>query len=320
MNCGMHEHSEQSCRHSQFYLDTVVYEVDHTLFRVPSRYFHENSDIFGTAAQISTSTEGLGAGSSEDPVSLPTLPYDVNADDFALLVRVVIALTADLPLPSNYTLNDWVSVLKLSTFWGFSEIRSMAKKRLCNDDLTSTIEALFSVLDFFANRDEFSDVHAMLLSHVRRLVSDDEATMENCLSVLKYSADRIEYADLRNAAISRVSSSSYSNAAWIQVLEFSDKRIDFSDLRDIAISRLSTQMRYDFVKQVKLGQQYQVDIWVTGGLEGLANTSSMPPMDELEGLGVRTAFRLLYLRDSHRNRKKRFSSYDIKDHFPDLVS
>ncbi|ESK97287.1 hypothetical protein Moror_17852 [Moniliophthora roreri MCA 2997] len=119
-------------RHDQLFLDFIVYRVDNTLFKLPSRYFHENSEVLAGASEISTTT---GEGLSEDqPIDLP-LPHDSDGDDFAELAKVIYALTIGLDPPS-LSRHQWVSVLKLSTPWMFSDIRELAISRIHSSNPT----------------------------------------------------------------------------------------------------------------------------------------------------------------------------------------
>ncbi|KAL0579628.1 hypothetical protein V5O48_002400 [Marasmius crinis-equi] len=110
-------------RHSQHYIETLVFQVDDTLFRVPSRYLLEHSEILKAASEISaTSSEGL---SDAHPIKLP-LPDDGDAEDFANFAQVVYPLTVKLPVPSDFSREQWISVLKLSTCWMLDNLREIA--------------------------------------------------------------------------------------------------------------------------------------------------------------------------------------------------
>ncbi|EEB90406.1 hypothetical protein MPER_11394 [Moniliophthora perniciosa FA553] len=183
-------------RHDQYYIETIVYQVENTLFRVPSRYFHEKSEVFSGASQISTTR---GEGSSDDnPVKL-VLPQDANTNDFLQLIRVICPLTFDLPVPTNLSHGDWVSVLKLSTAWCFNDLRKLAITKLSGSDGLDS------------------------------------------------------------------SGSGY------------------------------------FHERVELGRRYSVKSWLLEGLEGLsaANDTNPLPLEKLETLGLKTAMRLVYIKNFH---------------------
>ncbi|KAL0070434.1 hypothetical protein AAF712_002265 [Marasmius tenuissimus] len=122
-----------SRRHDIFYTDTIVFEVNNKLFRVPSRYFHEHSAIFGGASQLSA---GCNEGKSDEhPVTLP-LPPEASTDDFVHLLKVIWPLTVGQPSPTHLTREEWLSVLKLSVFWEFNNIRNTAITQIGECGLT----------------------------------------------------------------------------------------------------------------------------------------------------------------------------------------
>ncbi|KAF9268509.1 hypothetical protein L218DRAFT_917291 [Marasmius fiardii PR-910] len=123
-------------RHDLFYLDTVVFRVNNTLFKVPSRYLHEKSEVFACASRMSDPNGEAGEGLSDDhPVNLP-LPDDATTEDFVQLVKVIYPLTVDLPPPADLNRGQWISVLKLSTFWELSEIRTLAISEVSKTNLS----------------------------------------------------------------------------------------------------------------------------------------------------------------------------------------
>ncbi|KAL0579630.1 hypothetical protein V5O48_002402 [Marasmius crinis-equi] len=123
-------------RHELFYIETVVFKVNNTLFKVPSRYLHEKSEVFECASRMSESDgKGVEGQSDERPVNLP-LPDDAGTEDFVQLVKVIYPLTVNLPPPADLNRNQWTSVLKLSTFWELNEIRELAINEISKTNLT----------------------------------------------------------------------------------------------------------------------------------------------------------------------------------------
>ncbi|KAK1231659.1 hypothetical protein PQX77_005225 [Marasmius sp. AFHP31] len=163
---------EDAVRHGKFYLDTVVFRIDNAIFKVPSRYFHDRSEAFGAASKISAGhscQEGLGEGSSdENPITLSPLPHDSTADDFEHLVKIILALTLDLATPTNYTLHQWLSVLKLSTAWEFSDVRELAMRSL-KDSKEGTLAQWTVILDFCWNRPDFMEVRELAIIRMSNL-------------------------------------------------------------------------------------------------------------------------------------------------------
>lgn len=80
-------------RHDIYYLETVVFRVEDTLFRVPRRGFELESVIFA---------------------SMFSLPAGVKKRDFQSLLEMMYPMGPNLP---NLTHEDRVAVLRLSTMW-----------------------------------------------------------------------------------------------------------------------------------------------------------------------------------------------------------
>ncbi|KAG7091208.1 hypothetical protein E1B28_010260 [Marasmius oreades] len=251
-------------RHGLLYFDTLVYRVDDTLFKLPSRHLQVKVAGAGVASSFARLE---GAGNSEGssggvPVCLSPLPYDGNAHDFANLAKVIIALTADLPMPTNYTLKQWLSVIKLSTFWGLTNIRAIGVQHLSNWALMTSLDQWLHLLEFCTNREQFSDIRSISVSHLS--IDNPHFTLDQWTSALDLTFGRTEFSDVSNIAISHISS-----------------------LR----SQLSS------IDKVKLGRKYNVREWVCEGLHGLAKQQSPPSLSALGSLGLQTALRLLHIRD-----------------------
>ncbi|KAF9012718.1 hypothetical protein BDQ17DRAFT_1344506 [Cyathus striatus] len=104
---------------TEYYLDTVVFLVDNCLFKVPRYYLAQNSDIF--RATFSLPCTGAVEGSSDD---IPFKLEGINRDDFRNLMRVIYPKYPNNS--DNLTPAEWISVLKLSTMWNFTDIRKRA--------------------------------------------------------------------------------------------------------------------------------------------------------------------------------------------------
>ncbi|KAG7091124.1 hypothetical protein E1B28_010178 [Marasmius oreades] len=151
-------------RDTEFYFDTITFLVDSIIFKVPSQYIHDKSEVFGAGAQISAAS---GEGSSDaNPVKLSPLPHGCNAEDFKRLLRIIIALTVDLPTPTNHTLEQWLSVLKLSTAWCFSDVRNLAMERVSGSPSNFTRDQWITVLDFAHNSDLFIDLRVLAITRI----------------------------------------------------------------------------------------------------------------------------------------------------------
>ncbi|KAJ8088634.1 hypothetical protein AAF712_007304 [Marasmius tenuissimus] len=155
------DNSKTPTKHFQFYLETIIFRVDDTLFRVPSQYFHEKSTVFGGASNISKE----GCRSEEEIVNLSPLPHGAGASDFEYLVRIIMAFTYELPTPNCYNLRQWLSVLKLATAWEFAQIRSLALNhmRAMQNDAIQYSE-WSSILEFSWNLPSFFELREIAVS------------------------------------------------------------------------------------------------------------------------------------------------------------
>ncbi|KAK0226423.1 hypothetical protein IW262DRAFT_766385 [Armillaria fumosa] len=129
--------SDSSCttRDSRYYWNDVIFQVENRLFKIPSHYFVQHSEVFRdtfSLPQGSQSAEGL---SDENPVVLS----QISAVDFEHLLDIIYP--EKIPQDcSAFGKNQWISVLKLSTMWHFTDIRQLAIKHLQQDATLDAIE------------------------------------------------------------------------------------------------------------------------------------------------------------------------------------
>ncbi|KAG7091226.1 hypothetical protein E1B28_010277 [Marasmius oreades] len=157
-----------AARHSKLYIDTMIFQVDNAIFKVPSRYFHEKSEAFGIASKISAENLNGEGSSDENPIKLSPLPHDANAEDFELLVNVIMSFTFNLPPPTGYTLCQWFAVLKLATAWEFSDIRTLAMKSI-TDDKTRIYDQWFGIFVSCWNLEGFTELRELAITRVSGL-------------------------------------------------------------------------------------------------------------------------------------------------------
>ncbi|KAG7449823.1 uncharacterized protein BT62DRAFT_871066, partial [Guyanagaster necrorhizus] len=99
--------------------------VENRLFKIPSHYFVQHSEIFGTTFDLpqgSQSPEGLSD-------ELPLVLHGISAEDFGHLLEIVYPQK----VPQDYSAfrkQEWISVLRLSTMWHLSDIRQLTIKHL----------------------------------------------------------------------------------------------------------------------------------------------------------------------------------------------
>ncbi|RDB27006.1 hypothetical protein Hypma_004969 [Hypsizygus marmoreus] len=127
-------------RSETYYLETVTFQVEDTLFKVPKVQFMRGSSIFRAMFSLpqSENGEGYAEGSSDlNPLKLE----GVEKVDFERLLKVMYP--HDVRAEWSHQPNDtWVSVLKLSKMWNFYELHSMAVETLT----TATMDPLDRII------------------------------------------------------------------------------------------------------------------------------------------------------------------------------
>ncbi|KAJ6530032.1 hypothetical protein DFH09DRAFT_1411502 [Mycena vulgaris] len=109
-------------RHATYYLETITFEVEDCLFKVPRRHFESNSEIFRTASTLPAGAEGEGL-SDQNPVKLE----GISSADFERLLAVLYPMEPSIPeMPKEH----WISVLKLATMWRLIKARDVAISQL----------------------------------------------------------------------------------------------------------------------------------------------------------------------------------------------
>lgn len=117
------EYSKEVQRHACFYMNSVTFLVEDCLFKVPREPFEKESaifcDMFALPQGDGEIVEGL---SDEAPIRL----YGVNKEDFEQLLKALFGRRHGRAPCSPGTIEQWTSVLKLSTAWGFEQVRTAA--------------------------------------------------------------------------------------------------------------------------------------------------------------------------------------------------
>ncbi|KAL0579629.1 hypothetical protein V5O48_002401 [Marasmius crinis-equi] len=99
-------------------------------------------------------------------------------------------------------------------------------------------------------------------------------------------------------------------AQWISVLKLSTCWM-FDDLRKLSIEKIS-ETYPSCLDRAILGRSYNVRSWFLEGLQGLACPShALLPLGDFEGLGDRTALRVLYLRSASSRTKLQLKIEDL---------
>ncbi|KAJ7647769.1 hypothetical protein FB45DRAFT_1019981 [Roridomyces roridus] len=119
-------------RHTDYYLDSVVFEVQNTIYRVPRFQFERHSSIFAATFSLPPADDVAEGSSEAKPLKLE----GINRLDFERLLKVLYPLTPVFKTP-NLTNTEWLSVLKMANMWDFLEVRELAIEKL-GDHATSS--------------------------------------------------------------------------------------------------------------------------------------------------------------------------------------
>ncbi|KDQ28300.1 hypothetical protein PLEOSDRAFT_1089661 [Pleurotus ostreatus PC15] len=124
--------STEPIRNSKYYLDSITFQVENELFKVPIRCVSFKTEPFRTlAARSLPQGDGPVEGmSDENPIVLP----DTSKVDFERLLDVICVLDVNShPITSAEV---WLSALVLSTKWRLLDVRKVAIETLSGLKLT----------------------------------------------------------------------------------------------------------------------------------------------------------------------------------------
>ncbi|KAI6017446.1 hypothetical protein EDC04DRAFT_2608067 [Pisolithus marmoratus] len=112
--------SNEMSRHSDFYISTVTFLVEDCLFKVPREPFQQESEVFCDMFSLpqgdNTVVEGL---SDEHPIRID----GTRKDDFEQLLKALLHRKYGSQPNMPHGIEQWTSVLKLSTRWSFEKLR-----------------------------------------------------------------------------------------------------------------------------------------------------------------------------------------------------
>ncbi|KAJ6497542.1 hypothetical protein C8R45DRAFT_130647 [Mycena sanguinolenta] len=114
-------------RRSSYYFESVVFEVETILFKIPRFQFERHSGIFATTFSLPNQPERAEGLSDGTPFKLE----GIKGVDFERLLKVLYPLTA-IPKAPDLSKDEWISVLKLANLWDFIEVRKLAIEQLAS--------------------------------------------------------------------------------------------------------------------------------------------------------------------------------------------
>ncbi|KAG6867329.1 hypothetical protein C0993_004328 [Termitomyces sp. T159_Od127] len=100
---------------AEYYLDTATFQVEGTLYKVAKYHFLQSQGLAAIFARCK---------SEQDVISL----NNVSRDDFRTFLKLLYPLS--IMSTNNFTTEEWIVVLKLSTRWKMFDIRNLAIRRL----------------------------------------------------------------------------------------------------------------------------------------------------------------------------------------------
>ncbi|KAK0226385.1 hypothetical protein IW262DRAFT_763034 [Armillaria fumosa] len=114
--------TEVKCvRNKNFYWENSIFLVGDELFRAPRYQFIKHSDTFRAMFTLPQADVDAVEGNTDDK---PICLYGVDKIDFERLLNFMYPL--EIPSVLTRPLEEWISILKLSTMWIMTEIRNSA--------------------------------------------------------------------------------------------------------------------------------------------------------------------------------------------------
>ncbi|KAI6046753.1 hypothetical protein EDC04DRAFT_2887608 [Pisolithus marmoratus] len=119
--------NKEVSRNSNFYMSSVTFLVEDSLFRVPREPFQQESEVFRDMFSLPQGDSLVVEGSSDEkPIRLD----GTNKDDFEQLLKVLLYRMYGSQPNLPHSIEQWTSVLKLSTLWSFEKLRQASMDAL----------------------------------------------------------------------------------------------------------------------------------------------------------------------------------------------
>ncbi|KAJ3891484.1 hypothetical protein GG344DRAFT_65409 [Lentinula edodes] len=121
-------------RSPAFYFDCAIFEVENVLYKIPRARLAEESSLFETMFTLPPGAGNTSEGEDDDhPIHLP----QTERKDWECLLKLLFRQSfASNPIsgPPEFTLDEWVSILKLATKWDMSTARACAIEKIAEYD------------------------------------------------------------------------------------------------------------------------------------------------------------------------------------------
>ncbi|THV06184.1 hypothetical protein K435DRAFT_743951 [Dendrothele bispora CBS 962.96] len=107
---------------SQYYWDTVIFQVEGQLLQVPRYHLEKGSEFFQDMFILPQGNQYAEGNSDSNPIKLDGITTLVDFERF-----VEILYPSVTPWQKTYKLQEeWISILKLATMWRFLNVRRLA--------------------------------------------------------------------------------------------------------------------------------------------------------------------------------------------------
>ncbi|PBK73969.1 hypothetical protein ARMSODRAFT_951505 [Armillaria solidipes] len=117
-------------RSLDYYWDTIILQVEDTLFRIPKYQLVGKSEIFDAMLSLPQGSNKPEGSSDDVPIKLE----NISKIDFERLLQILYP--RDTVKPPELSIESWISILRLSSLWQMGDMRSNAIEhltpRLCN--------------------------------------------------------------------------------------------------------------------------------------------------------------------------------------------
>ncbi|KAI0656888.1 hypothetical protein C8Q70DRAFT_920440 [Cubamyces menziesii] len=112
-------------RDYRFYSDHIVIQVENRLYKVPKRKFVDGSEVFRDMFALPTDSTTVEGQTDERPIVLE----NIKKDEFQQLLHAIL-YGPSYEEQKEPTMEDWISVLKLTAMWQFTKLRRVAIDKL----------------------------------------------------------------------------------------------------------------------------------------------------------------------------------------------
>ncbi|KAK0459142.1 uncharacterized protein EV420DRAFT_1538552 [Desarmillaria tabescens] len=155
-------------RNKDFYWENSTFLVEDELFRAPRYQFIKHSETFGAMFTLPQADADAVEGNTDDkPIHL----QGVSKTDFERLLNFMYPLDVLHASKQKRSLEEWISILKLSTMWVMSEIRTSAISHIM--ERREEVEAVERI-----TLGRTHDIPALVRSGIVTLVNQDGGVSE----------------------------------------------------------------------------------------------------------------------------------------------